>query len=128
MKVLLVEDNQVTSDALACLLESEGHQVTKATHGREGLAVLEREVMDLIYLDQVLPGIGGLEVLRTIHLAGITTPVVFATALSDEELCRVIQENGLLGQVTILQKPFDISVFLFMVRSLAARLSSGGES
>lgn len=69
LKVLLVEDNEYTSSAMAQVLEVLGHQVGVATTVAEALALARGEVFDLLVSDIGLPDGSGLEVARVDRLA-----------------------------------------------------------
>ncbi len=64
MNILIVDDEEVLQDILTSLIRKEGHHPLSAMTGEEGLALLEREEVDLVLLDLMLPGMRGMEVLR----------------------------------------------------------------
>ncbi|MEO8503768.1 MAG: sigma-54 dependent transcriptional regulator [Acidobacteriota bacterium] len=82
MNILIVDDEEVLQDVLSSLIRREGHLVSQARSGEEGLDILEREEIDLVLLDMMLPGMQGHEVLRQIRLRDPDQVVVIITAYS----------------------------------------------
>ena len=94
LRVLLAEDNAVNRQVVTKLLEKRGHLVIAATNGREALAVLEHETIDLILMDVQMPDIDGLEAIRMIRqkekMSGRHVPIISVTAHAmkgDRENC-----------------------------------------
>lgn len=81
-RLLLVEDNPLNSDALGRLLTRHGHQVRHAPDGPTALAMVERELPDLILLDIGLPGMDGHTVARALRARHATRalPILALTA------------------------------------------------
>ncbi|MCR5476409.1 MAG: response regulator [Lachnospiraceae bacterium] len=81
-RLLVVDDNEMNLEVISALLEETKIRVTTAESGRECIAILQEERFDLVLLDQMMPGMSGvetLEILRKQHLAD-ETPVVALTA------------------------------------------------
>ena len=66
VKILIVEDDPFLSSIAFVRLEQEGYEVSVATDGEKALALLEKEIPDLILLDIVLPGVNGFDVLKAV--------------------------------------------------------------
>ena len=84
--VLVVDDDLDTCDLLSLYLGHAGHDVVCAANGWEGLLELDRQRVDLILLDVMMPGMDGatfLNVLRNTK-EGATTPVVVISALDPD--------------------------------------------
>ncbi len=92
--ILLVEDEQSLLESYGEILEGVGFEVLKAQDGYEGMKLIEdnKEVLDMILLDLMMPGIDGLEVLKSIkddtEKYG-EVPVVILTAMVSD---KVIEE------------------------------------
>jgi DNA-binding response OmpR family regulator len=116
VRTLVIDDDPSIVRFLEIYLENQGFVIASALTGEEGLALAARLLPDLILLDQMMPGLDGIEVLRRLKEAEETQriPVVILTARSDvgEKV------KGLdLGVDDYITKPFDI-------RELKARLLS----
>ena len=82
-RILLIEDDDELRELLARYLGGQGLNVQEAANGRDGLALAQEELVDLVVLDIMLPDINGLEVLR--RLRGRTRlPVILLTARGEE--------------------------------------------
>ncbi len=82
-RLLIVEDDRRTNEAICEYLRPAGHQVAAAYDGMEALQRFQREGADLIVLDIMLPRMSGLSVLQEIRRTS-TVPILMLTALEDE--------------------------------------------
>jgi DNA-binding response OmpR family regulator len=115
--VLVVDDEETVRDVVGQYLTREGFRVLTAGDGREVTGLVERESPDLVILDIMLPGIGGLEVCRAIR-ARRPTPVILLTARS-QETDRIV---GLeLGADDYVTKPFSPRELVARVRAVLRR-------
>lgn len=118
MKLLLVEDDPKTAQAVANGLEAAGFRVDFARTGDEGHVAIERETYDIIVLDWMLPGRDGLELLRTLRGRDRKTPVVLLTARDALE----DRVQGLdSGADDYLVKPFAFAELLARIKALLRR-------
>jgi two-component system response regulator RegX3 len=116
-RILVVEDEESFSDALGFMLRKEGFTVSLAGTGPEALAAFEREQIDLILLDLMLPGMSGTDVCRTIR-AKSRVPIIMVTA-KDSELDKVL---GLeLGADDYVTKPFSSRELVARIRAVLRR-------
>jgi two-component system response regulator PilR (NtrC family) len=113
MNILIVDDEEVLQDILTTLIRKEGHKPISATTGEEGLAVLEREEVDLVLLDLMLPGLHGMEVLREIRRRDPDQVVVVITAFSSIESAIEAMREGAFHYIP---KPFKNEEVLLTVR------------
>lgn len=82
VQVLLVEDDELITQALGLALTDEGFDVLTADSGEKALDVLESAAVDVVLLDLMLPGVDGLSVCRTLHGRG-DLPFIIVTARTD---------------------------------------------
>ncbi len=103
MRVLIIDDEEVLRDVLETVLSREGFDVTTAATGEEGLTRLDDEEIDLIILDMMLPGMSGMETLRSIKDSDPQIPVIIVTAYSSIDGAI---EAMKLGAFHYIPKPF----------------------
>lgn len=121
--ILAVDDEEHILELLAYNLERDGYHVLKAESGETALAILEKEKVDIVLLDWMLPGIDGIEVLRKIRSKknNNTLPVIFLTAKGDE-ISKVV---GLeVGSDDYLVKPFGVHELLARIKAVLRRSES----
>ena len=119
-KILLVDDDALMRRSLAFNLEQAGYDCQTASSAEDALSIVSKSHFDLVLLDIGLPGIDGLEALRTLrdehHLA-----VIMLTARR-RELDQVL---GLeLGADDYITKPFDVDVLLARVKAVLRRTAN----
>ena len=118
MRVLVVEDERDTAEALSWGLAAEGYVVDVAGNGVDGLWKATENAYDVIVLDVMLPGLDGYQVARRLREAGRWTPILMLTAMDDD----LDHAEGLdSGADDYLPKPFSYPVLLAHLRSLTRR-------
>jgi DNA-binding response OmpR family regulator len=118
MRILVVEDERRMADLLRQGLLEDGHTVTVAWNGRDGLEYAETGGFDLIVLDVMLPGMSGLEVAGHLRSHRDRTPVLMLTA---RDATSDIVQGLDTGADDYLTKPFSFEVFLARVRAAGRR-------
>ncbi len=114
--ILLVDDDTELTDLLCDILTFEGFQISQASDGESGLALVDDSV-NLILLDIMMPKLNGMEMLKKLREKW-QTPVLMLTA-KGEEIDRVI---GLeLGADDYLPKPFSDRELLARIRAILRR-------
>ena len=117
-KILVVEDDAAIRRGLVDALAFAGYDVLEAPDGNEGMRMAVRVACDLVILDLVLPGPGGLEILASVRTSRPTLPVIILTARG-EERDRV---KGLtLGADDYVAKPFSIKELLARIEAVLRR-------
>ena len=118
MRLLLVEDNVALADSLLTVLKRAGYAVDWRADGRDALLLGEQEPYDLAILDLGLPGMDGLEILRSWRAGGSSLPVLILTARSRwTERVEGLQA----GADDYLTKPFHNEELVLRVQALLRR-------
>ena len=121
MRVLQVEDDASTAQAVEKTLQSKGFTCDTAVLGEEAIALASRNSYDLILLDIMLPDIDGYEVLRRLRDAEIDTPVVIQSGLAGDDGGN---KDTLFGVRDHLIKPFNGNDLRECVASILERAGS----
>jgi CheY-like chemotaxis protein len=118
-KILIVDDDPAVRATIRLLLERAGHSVVVAGDGRKGLAMFEAGDVDLLLLDIFMPGMDGIETMRSVHQRQPQLPIVVISGNP------IFSESGKapdfltmavkLGAVSSLQKPFKPAALLDVV-------------
>ncbi|RKN37973.1 response regulator transcription factor [Streptomyces hoynatensis] len=116
-RLLVVDDEEHFSDALAYLLRKEGFEVATAATGLDGLREFERNGADLVLLDLMLPDLTGIEVCRRLRAS---SPVaIIVVSAKDTEVDKVV---GLeVGADDYVTKPFFSRELIARIRAVLRR-------
>ncbi|XOZ32459.1 response regulator [Halomonadaceae bacterium KBTZ08] len=125
MRVLVIEDDQDVADYLNKGLRESDYVVDHATEGKEGMTMAASGDYDVMIIDRMLPGMDGLNIIKTIRATGNQTPVLILSALGDVD-ARVEGLRG--GGDDYLTKPFSFTELLARLDVLARRARSGGDT
>ena len=108
-KLLVVDDNPQNRDLLLRRLTGSGYQVEVAEDGAQALAKINQAHYDLVLLDQVMPGMSGLDLLRLLRATHSPSelPVIMVSALNNSE---AIVDAFDLGANDYVVKPIDLRV------------------
>jgi DNA-binding response OmpR family regulator len=118
VRVLIVEDERKLAQVMSAALEAEYYDVVVTRTGEDGFFRASAEAFDLVVLDLMLPGRGGLEILQTLRQRHIETPVLVVTARDGVD-DRVLGLD--LGADDYLVKPFALPELLARIRALLRR-------
>lgn len=118
VRILVVEDERKLAQVLASALRAEHYEVVVEHVGEAGFFRANAEAFDLVVLDLMLPGRGGLEILDTLRKRQVYTPVLILTARDSVEY-RVLGLD--LGADDYLVKPFALPELLARIRALLRR-------
>ncbi len=102
MKALLVDDSKAARFAMSKLLKDQGLEVEVASSGEEALDKLATEPISIVFMDQSMPGMGGIAATRAITSNEKTAhiPVVLCTGNEGEKLLHTAKEAGAIGVLT----------------------------
>jgi two-component system nitrogen regulation response regulator NtrX len=112
-RVLVVDDEPAIRDTMRMILDYEGYETILAASGEEGLAAIEREAPDMVFLDIKMPGLDGLEVLNRLRGGSDAVPVVIVSAHGSTSTAL---EAGRLGAFRFIEKPLSKDYVLDAVR------------
>jgi two-component system nitrogen regulation response regulator NtrX len=112
-RILVIDDEPSIRDAVRMILEYEGHEVLEAGSGPEGLAIIERDAPDVVFVDIKMPGMDGLDVLGRLKTTHESIPVVIISA---HGTAATALEAGRLGAFRFIEKPLAKDYVLDAVR------------
>lgn len=120
-QVLIVEDDAALRGALCQTMEFGGYQVLNARNGKDALAVMDRETVDIVISDVQMDEMDGTELLQVIRRREPTLPFVMMTAHGSVQHAVQSMRDG---ATDYLQKPFEANVLLDMVSRMETQLPS----
>ncbi|HKJ07963.1 MAG TPA: response regulator, partial [Gammaproteobacteria bacterium] len=118
LSILVAEDNPVNQEVTRGLLERVGHRITVVSDGEEALDALEVMEFDVAIVDMMMPGMGGLDVIKLYrHVKGSrdTPPFIVLTGNATTEAAREVEEAGAAAYLT---KPIEGRQLLAAVHSV----------
>ena len=116
IKILIADDEAVNRELLGIILEKEGYQLFFAKDGKETLALICKEKIDLVLLDLMMPKMDGIGVIKELKKQSIVQPkIIIVTALRKEEREPLLESDVADGYVT---KPYDIVQLKHDIRSI----------
>jgi DNA-binding response OmpR family regulator len=101
-RVLVVDDEADIRGTITALLRFNGYEVDNAANGQDALHEVERELPDLVLLDQMLPDMSGIDVARRLRAEHPVLPIVFVSGHAEPDALR----DAVPG-VRLLRKPFQ---------------------
>ena len=121
-RILVIDDDPSVAEMIAEAIRSFGHEALVALDGAEGLLVLESTAVQGVFLDLVMPGLGGLAVLARIRSRYAQVPVVILSAhAGDEET----HEALALGASEVIMKPAGLAQFTEVLSRLTRSTAAG---
>ena len=123
MRLLIVEDDQKIGGFVEKGLRQEGHAVDWARSGNEGVALLKDTPYDAAIVDVMLPGLGGLDLIRSARRGRIATPIIILSA-RDAVADRVAGLEA--GADDYLTKPFSFAELVARLNALVRRAAASG--
>src|SRR5262245_14054754 len=124
MRVLLIEDHIAAAQAVELSLEAEGLDVDAVGRGKDGVELARRYDYGVILLDLTLPDISGFQVLRSLRLSRVKTPLLILSALAGTEHKVKALHAGADDYVT---KPFQEDELVARIHALVRRAAGNAE-
>ena len=122
--ILVADDDKHTRMLLRAVLEDANYTVTTANDGEEALAVLDREHIDLVVLDIMMPRMDGYEFTKTLRSANSELPILMVSA---KQLSEDRKKGFLVGTDDYMTKPVDTDEMLLRIKALLRRAKIASE-
>ena len=123
-KILVVEDDKNLRKLIVTCLEKANYTVFDTKNGEEALELMDRQYVDLIVTDIMMPEMNGYELIKELRDANYNTPILIITAKEDIEDKRV---GFSLGADDYMVKPINIDELIMRVKSLLKRSNQANE-
>jgi len=104
-KILVVDDEVQVVETLKEFLSAKDYEVHTATNGLEALEIMQKVKPRLVLLDIIMPGMGGIDILKEMKKIDPHVGVIMATAVVDEEIAKRTLQLGAYDYIT---KPFNL--------------------
>lgn len=114
MKVLIIDDERSIRNTLKDILEFEGHEISLAADGKEGLELAAANNFDVIFCDIKMPGMDGVEVLEKMNENGVESSIVM---ISGHGTIDTAVECIKKGAFDFIQKPLDLNRILITLKN-----------
>ncbi len=117
-KVLVVDDDRNTRLYMRALLSRAGYTVLLAEDGERALEVMDKEHIDLMIADVMMPRLDGYELTRSVREANLRLPILIVSA---KQLPEDKRQGFLVGTDDYMTKPFDDEELLLRIKALLRR-------
>jgi two-component system nitrogen regulation response regulator NtrX len=114
-RILLIDDDAGIRESMRMPLEYEGYEYSSSASAEEGIAAIQRDSPDLVFLDIKMPGMDGLEALTRIRAIDESLPVVMISAHGSAS---VGADATRRGAVDFIEKPFGAERLLVTIRNV----------
>ena len=122
--ILVADDDKNIRRLLKAVLETEHYTVSTACNGKEALEILDREHIDLVLLDIMMPDMDGFEFTSVLRAGGSELPILMVTAKQMPEDKR---KGFLVGTDDYITKPIDEEEMLLRIKALLRRAKIASE-
>ena len=122
--ILVADDDKNTRRYIRAVLEADGYTVTTAENGAEALRVLDRDYIDLVILDVMMPEMDGYAFTEALRKSGSELPVLMVSA---KQLPADRHKGFLVGTDDYITKPIDETEMLLRIRALLRRARIASE-
>jgi len=122
--ILVVDDDKNTRRLLQAVLENDGYKVFTAENGEEALDVMDRQHIDLVVLDIMMPKMDGYEFTSTLREGSNNLPILMVSA---KQLPSDKKHGFLVGTDDYMTKPIDEEEMLWRIKALLRRARIANE-
>jgi CheY-like chemotaxis protein len=116
MHIVIIDDEDVVAQTLAEAVRVQGHTVAVGRSGSEALALLAEKRPDALFLDLVMPGLSGVDLVRMIRRDNPDLPIVVVTGWAGP---KDLDEVRQLGVTDIVEKPWALKYVDEALKNLA---------
>lgn len=124
LNILVVDDDSNIRMFLQAVLENAGYGVLTATNGRHALEVMDKEHVDLVVLDIMMPEMDGYEFTKTLREADNNLPILMVSA---KQLPQDKHKGFIVGTDDYITKPIDDEEMLYRIKALLRRAKIASE-
>ena len=117
-RILCTEDDRDSREMLVAMLQSSGYEVVCANDAEQAYVLINAEQFDLLLLDNWMPGITGVELVRRIRAAGKATPILFYSGAAAAADMQEALDAGAQGYLT---KPIGIGDLVSEIERLIVK-------
>ena len=117
-RILVIDDDADVRETTADLLATEGHRVSQAASGAEGVSMFRAQRHDVVFTDLGMPGMTGWEVAEAIKALDAATPIVLLTGWADE-IGQAVHQRGCVDQIA--GKPLDLAAVAPLIATAPVR-------
>ena len=114
MKILVIDDDRPIRNTLKEILEFEGHTISTAEDGKQGLEMAQNDAYDAIFCDIKMPNMDGLEVLAALADSDNETPIIMISGHGDIDTAVDCIKKGAYD---FIQKPLDLNRILITLKN-----------
>jgi len=123
-RILVVDDDKNTRRLLEAVLKAENYTVFTAVNGEDALNVMEREHVDLVVLDIMMPKMDGYEFTKALRKANNNLPILMISA---KQLPEDKHKGFIVGTDDYMTKPIDVEEMLLRIKALLRRAQIASE-
>lgn len=124
-RLLIIDDEDIVLKSCQRILRDSGYRIDTASNGEDGLSMLDRDDYDLVVTDLMMPGMSGMDVLKTIKEKKIDVTVVIFTGYATAETAREALKTGAFDYIP---KPFTPEEFRDVINNALDSRGSGEAS
>ncbi|RPH40882.1 MAG: response regulator [Desulfobulbaceae bacterium] len=117
-RILIIDDEESALDLLRRILEQEGHEVSAARNGQEGIEIFRRQQFDLVVTDMVMPVKDGLKTILELRRVDPAIPLIAISGGGAIAKERYLNVAGYIDGVCTLPKPFSRAELLSAIDKL----------
>lgn len=117
-RILVVEDDMNTRKLMCAVLKQNGFEALQAEDGMQALDIMDKEHIDLVVLDLMMPNMDGYELTRELRMAWETLPILMVTAKQEPKGKR---QGFLVGTDDYMTKPVDEQEMVLRIKALLRR-------